>query len=67
MVDPRGTGPWSSLCEDCGLVRVVATPKGSRFLLCERSRTDPRFAKYPPQPVAACVGFEPRGRDGGGP
>ena len=47
------------LCERCRWARVVVTPKGSRFLLCERSLTDPRFPKYPPLPVFACSGFEP--------
>jgi hypothetical protein len=31
--------------------------KGSAFWLCERSRTDPRFSKYPPLPVRRCLGF----------
>jgi hypothetical protein len=47
-----------SLCETCASVRQVNTPKGSRFLLCELSRTDPAFPKYPPQPVVYCDGFQ---------
>lgn len=54
----RATG-GHGLCERCRWARVVVTPKGSRFLLCERSLTDPRFPKYPPLPVFACSGFEP--------
>jgi hypothetical protein len=38
--------------------RVVETARGSRFLLCELSRTDPRFPRYPNLPVLACDGFE---------
>ncbi len=49
-----------SLCEICASMREVITPKGSRFLLCQLSRTDPAFPKYPPQPVAQCGGYERR-------
>jgi hypothetical protein len=28
------------------------------FYLCERSRTDPRYRKYPVLPVVACPGYE---------
>ena len=47
-----------SLCETCARVREVITPKGSRFLLCQLSRTDPAFPKYPPQPVVRCAGYQ---------
>ena len=46
-----------SLCETCGRMREVVTPKGSRFLLCRLSQTDPARPKYPPQPVARCDGY----------
>jgi len=45
-------------------VRVVASAKGSTFLLCRRSADDPRYPKYPPQPVFACRGFVPVEREG---
>ena len=48
----------ASLCERCRWLREVISGKGSRFLLCELARTDARFAKYPPQPVGSCPGFE---------
>jgi hypothetical protein len=32
--------------------------KGSTFHLCERSKTDGRYPKYPPLPVLACRGWE---------
>jgi len=51
---PAGAG----LCGACLYRRVVVSGKGSRFVLCERSRTDPRYAKYPPLPVVRCEGFE---------
>jgi hypothetical protein len=48
-----------SLCETCAWRREVVTPKGSRFLLCRLSTTDPAFPKYPPQPVVRCDGRRP--------
>jgi len=47
-----------SLCETCALMREVVTPKGSRFLLCQLSQTDPAYPKYPPQPVVRCDGYQ---------
>ena len=41
--------------------RIVKTTRGSTFSLCERSRTDPAYPRYPRLPVTACVGHEPRG------
>ncbi len=46
------------LCETCQHQRVVKTAR-SAFSLCERSKTDDRFPKYPRLPVVACPGFEP--------
>ena len=47
-----------SMCEMCALVREVITPKGSRFLLCQLSKTNPAYPKYPPQPVVRCDGYQ---------
>ena len=52
-----------SLCETCAAMREVITPKGSRFLLCQLSKTAPAFPKYPPQPVVHCDGYRPRDRN----
>ena len=49
-----------SLCETFRWVREVTTPKGSRFLLCELSKTNAAFPKYPPQPVVRCDGYKPK-------
>jgi hypothetical protein len=46
-----------SLCETCARMREVVTPRGSRFLLCQLSQTDPSYPKYPPQPVVRCDGY----------
>ncbi len=51
---PRGTG----LCALCRHLRIVDSGKGSRFVLCERSRTDEEFPRYPHLPVFQCTGFE---------
>ena len=49
-----------SLCEACHRMREVITPKGSRFLLCELSKTSSEYLKYPPQPVIRCDGYQSR-------
>ncbi len=49
-----------SLCETCASMREVVTPKGSRFLLCQLSRINPAFPKYPSQPVVRCDGYHLR-------
>lgn len=49
-----------SLCEVCAHRREIISGKGSRFLLCTLARAQPAMAKYPPQPVLRCGGFEPR-------
>lgn len=47
------------LCDACEHQRLVHTGRGSVFSLCERSRADARYPKYPRVPVAACPGFTP--------
>lgn len=51
--------PAAGLCTGCLHARLIASDKGSTFLFCELSRTDPRFRKYPPLPVLSCTGFRP--------
>jgi hypothetical protein len=46
-----------SLCETCKNNRDVLTAR-SRFLLCQLSKSDPAYPKYPPQPVVRCEGYE---------
>jgi hypothetical protein len=38
----------------------VRNTRGSTFSLCERSRTDPAFPRYPRLPVKRCHGYERR-------
>ena len=51
-----------SLCESCRWMREVTTPR-SRFLLCELSKTDDAYPKYPPQPVVRCDGYRRKDTD----
>jgi len=48
------------LCASCRHREEIVSAKGSRFVRCGRSHDDPRFPRYPPLPVLACVGYEPR-------
>ena len=47
----------SSLCESCLHKRDVVSGTASPFLLCQKSQSDRRFPKYPPQPVVRCDGY----------
>lgn len=49
-------GP-AGLCPECALVRRVVSDRGAVFWLCELSRSDPRFPRYPAQPRMECPGF----------
>jgi hypothetical protein len=50
----------AGLCDVCRYGREVVSRKGSRFVRCERSHTDPRYPRYPRLPVLACAGYEPK-------
>ena len=60
--------PPAGLCDSCRHQRLVPNTRGSVFSLCERSRDQPEYPRYPPLPVLRCPGFEPgaEDRDGGG-
>jgi hypothetical protein len=47
------------LCADCRFAQRIESERGSVFYLCERSRTDPAFPKYPRLPVLQCAGYLP--------
>jgi hypothetical protein len=57
---PETISASAGLCAGCRHANLVVTGRGSRFVLCERSRTDPRFPRYPTLPVISCTGFELR-------
>ena len=46
------------LCARCRHARRVTTPR-SLFWLCERSREDASYPRYPRLPMQSCPGFEP--------
>ena len=48
----------AGLCATCRFARVIVSDRGSRFVLCERSKTDPAFSRFPPLPVNACSGYD---------
>jgi hypothetical protein len=52
------------LCADCRYAQRIESSKGSVFMLCALSKSDPRFPKYPRLPVLACTGYSPQ--TGGG-
>lgn len=47
------------LCGVCRNSRRVESDRGSVFWLCELSRTEARFPRYPRLPVWRCPGFAP--------
>ena len=49
------------LCDRCKHARRVESARGSVFVMCELSKTDPRFARYPALPVLRCAGYEAAG------
>lgn len=56
----RRARPPTGLCDSCLHQRLVPNTRGSVFSLCERSKTDPSYPRYPRVPVLSCPGFEPR-------
>jgi hypothetical protein len=57
--DLKHTDSPAGLCAHCRYVRLVTSARGSTFLLCDRSRSEPEYyAKYPRLPVASCSGYE---------
>jgi hypothetical protein len=47
----------SGLCANCLHSRRIESARGSIFVLCQFSATDPRFPKYPRLPVLSCKGY----------
>jgi hypothetical protein len=67
QADTRQAEAARGLCATCLFGQVIRSDRGSEFLMCLRSKTDPRFPRYPPLPVRACRGYEATGESGGGP
>jgi hypothetical protein len=57
--EPRPTVAWSprGLGPDCAHVRKIESAKGSVFWMCELSKADARYPRYPVQPRMVCAGF----------
>jgi len=49
--------PSLGLCSHCLHARLISSAKGSQFLFCQLSQSDPAFPKYPRLPVLACSGY----------
>ena len=47
----------AGLCAACASVRMVRSAKGSVFFLCEKSKDDVRYTRYPRLPILECPGF----------
>jgi hypothetical protein len=46
------------LCPRCVHMREIRSDRGSVFIMCTRSFTEPEYPKYPRLPVLRCQGFE---------
>jgi hypothetical protein len=51
-------GAAVGLCASCRHHREVRNTRGSVFHLCERSRSDSSYPRYPRLPVLSCRGYE---------
>ena len=63
MVYMAGMDPFketrAGLCATCRHRKENRNDRGSVFVFCRKSESDPRFPKYPPLPVLRCDGHEP--------
>jgi hypothetical protein len=49
----------AGLCTNCQYAYTIASDRGSRFIFCNLSKTDPLYPKYPRLPVLLCDGWTP--------
>jgi len=49
----------AGLCSDCRHAKRIESDRGSVFIMCQLSATDPGFPKYPRLPVLSCGGYSP--------
>ena len=45
------------LCVSCEHARRITSARGAVFILCQLSKTDARYPKYPRLPVIECDGY----------
>jgi hypothetical protein len=50
----------AGLCDSCRHQKLIHNTRGSTFSMCERSKTEERYPKYPRLPVVECPGWERR-------
>lgn len=50
----------AGMCDACRHQKLIRTGRGSVFSMCERSKAEPGYDKYPRVPVLACPGYEAR-------
>jgi hypothetical protein len=55
---PAKSEPDPGLCGTCRHSRRIESSRGSVFVFCELSHSDPNFSKYPRLPVLSCGGYE---------
>jgi hypothetical protein len=55
------TRPPAGLCDRCRNQTLIHNTRGATFSLCELSKTDTAFPRYPRLPVESCTGFSARG------
>lgn len=60
--DGRANEGREGLCGSCEHARNVRSDRGSTFVMCQKSATDPAFPKYPRLPVLECAGYEAQAR-----
>ena len=55
----------AGLCDACLWARLVRSQRGSGFLRCGHSDTEPDYPRYPALPVRSCPGFTAAESGGG--
>jgi len=50
----------AGLCDSCRHQKLIRNTRGSTFSMCELSKADKRYAKYPRLPVKRCAGWKQR-------
>ena len=56
----QGWETETGLCGKCTHASIISNPKGSKFWLCNLSKVDPSYPKYPRLPVIHCDGYVKR-------
>ncbi len=51
--------PTGGLCTQCTFSKTIVSDRGSQFTMCQRSKLESRYPKYPRLPVRMCEGFVP--------